>query len=88
MTRTLASMSSPRISRYRLLVTGRLPKTVTDVVADRFEPAVIQAEEGRTVVDVDADQASLRALLTLLWDIGQDVSSVSRCADLPEATAG
>jgi hypothetical protein len=81
-------MTPPRISRYRLLVTGRLPKTVTDVVTDRFGPASIQADEGITVVDIDADQASLRALLTLLWDIGHDVPSISRRTDLPKATAG
>lgn len=74
-----------RTSRYRLLVAGRLPTTVTELLADRFGPAaVVVAGARRMVVDVDADQAALRALLTLLWDVGQDIESVSRCGDRPD----
>ena len=72
-------MPSPRTSRYRLLVTGRLPETVQELVADRFGPsAVVVTGRRGTVVDVAADQAALRALLTLLWDVGHEVHSVSR----------
>lgn len=79
-------MIPPRSSRYRLLVSGRLSRTVTDILADRFGPAaaVVEADESRTVVDIDADQAALRALLALLWDVGHDVPSFSRCHDLRE----
>jgi hypothetical protein len=53
---------------------------VTELVADRFgSAAVIDADEKRTVVDFDGDQAALRALLILLWDVGHDVRSVTRC---------
>jgi hypothetical protein len=80
-------MTPPRSSRYRLLVTGRLPRTVRELIADRFGPAArIRAEESRTVVDIDGDQASLRALLTLLWDVGHDVGSVCRSGPAPGAT--
>jgi len=78
-------MTPPHSSRYRLSVTGRLPKMVTELVADRFgSAAVISADESRTVVDIDGDQAALRALLTLLWDVGHDVRSVSRSGVPPQ----
>lgn len=82
-------MTSAFSSRYRLLVTGRLPKMVTDLVADRFgSAAAIDADEKRTVVDFDGDQAALRALLTLLWDVGHDVRSVTRCGATAEQADG
>jgi hypothetical protein len=67
------------------LITGRLPQTVTEILADRFgsAAAVIHADQRRTVVDIDGDQAALRALLTLLWDVGHDVPSISRYKDVP-----
>lgn len=73
-------MTSRRSGGYRLLITGRLPQTVTEILADRFgsAAAVIHADQSRTVVDIDGDQAALRALLTLLWDVGHDVPSISR----------
>ena len=82
-------MTPPASSRYRLLVTGGLPRTVTDLITDRFgAAALIRDEESRTVVDIDGDQASLRALLTLLWDVGHDVASVCRSGPGPGATEG
>ena len=80
-------MTPSRSSRYRLLVTGRLPRTVLDLITDRFgSAALIRADGSRTVVDIDGDQASLRALLTLLWDVGQDVASVCRSGPVPGPT--
>ena len=76
-------MTPPRFSGYRLEVTGPLPRTVTELVADRFGPAVVIEEgDGGAVVILDGDQASLRALLTLLWDVGHDVASICRSAEL------
>jgi len=58
-----------------------------ELITDRFGPAAhVSQKESRTVVDLDADQASLRALLTLLWDLGHDVASVRRSGPLPGAT--
>ncbi len=72
-------MPPRQTSRYRLLVTGRLPQTVQELVGDRFGPTAVVVTDARcTVVDIDADQAALRALLTLLWDVGQEVHSISR----------
>jgi hypothetical protein len=82
-------MTAPGFSRFRLLVTGRLPEAVAELVADRFEQAAVfdpgvSSDANRTVVCIDGDQASVRALLGLLWDAGQDVSSMCRCQDRPE----
>ena len=80
-------MTPPRSRRYELSVTGRLPTTVRELIADRFGSAVlIRAEENETVVGIDGDQASLRALLTLLWDVGHDVASVCRAGHVTGAT--
>ncbi len=79
-------MPSPRTSRYRLLVTGRLPQTVQELVGDRFGPGAVVGTDARcTVVDIDADQSALRALLTLLWDVGHEVHSISRSDRRPES---
>lgn len=79
-------MPSRRSSRYQLLVTGRLPETVRALVGERFGPtAVIVTDAPCTVVDIDADQAALRALLTLLWDVGQEVHSIRRSEGRPES---
>ncbi len=81
-------MTPPLSSRYRLSVTGQLPKMVIELVADRFESAaVFNVDENCTVVDIDGDQAALRALMTLLWDVGHDVRSVSQCGSLPSRPA-
>jgi hypothetical protein len=67
-------------------VTGRLPDNVKELVDDRFGPsAVVSADARCTVVDIDTDQAALRALLTLLWDVGHEVHSLSRSDRRPEA---
>jgi hypothetical protein len=59
---------------------------VTELITDRFgSAAVIRSEESRTVVDIDGDQAALRALLSLLWDVGHDVASVRRSGPVPGA---
>jgi len=80
-----SALPSSRTSRYQLLVTGRLPETVKELVGDRFGPSAVVVTDARcTVVDVDADQAALRALLTLLWDVGHEVQSLSRSDRRPE----
>jgi hypothetical protein len=80
-------MTPSRPRRYQLLVAGRLPRTVRELITDRFGSAVrIRAEERQTVLDIDGDQASLRALLTLLWDLGHDVASLRRSGPVPGAT--
>lgn len=70
---------TPSAERYRLLVSGQVPHAVVQLMEDRFGPAA-RVTPGRrsTVIDLEGDQARLRALLVLLWDVGHQVSSISR----------
>lgn len=68
-------------SRYRVTVTGPLARSAANLIHTRFDGVTIRAgtvhRGGRTVMELDlVDQAALRALLTLLWDVGHDVLSV------------
>ena len=74
-------MTRPGIC-YRLVVAGRLSQLIVDTIDDRFGAAAsIHPSGDDTAVWLTADQASLRALLTLLWDLGHDLGAVSVCTD-------
>ena len=62
--------------RYRVGVGAPLPAGVVGEIERRFGP--VQVVRGRRVVldGVLADQAALRGLLTLLWDVNAEVVSV------------
>lgn len=82
-------MSAQRPGPYRILVTGRVPDTLAEVIADRFGPVdVFAADTRRTVVDLVADQAALRAVLVLLWDVGHEVQLIHRRADSHDSSDG
>ena len=77
------------MTRYRLSVTGPVSRRLLETIAHRFGAVAVGRNGDDTVLDaVLADQASLRALLTLLWDAGHDVRDVSLTtdADIPPAT--
>ena len=67
---------------YRVTVAGPLARRAADVIGARFGEMTIHAgptrdSSTRTVLEVDlVDQSALRALLTLLWDVGHDVLSL------------
>lgn len=69
----------------RLRVAGPLPRALADSIRDRFTGVSIQSRSGQpTVLDLrSADQPALRALLTLLWDAGHDVLSVTTSEEIP-----
>jgi hypothetical protein len=61
-------------SRYHLAVAGRVPTGVVDLIRARFGDVAIRAGPDRTVLDgAIADQAAVRALVTLLWDTGSEI---------------
>jgi hypothetical protein len=63
---------------YRVVVAGRLSRTLVDTIDARFGPAAAIRPRGRdTAVLLTADQPSLRALVTLLWDLGHELRAVS-----------
>ncbi len=61
-------------SSYELTLQGALPDTVAEVIGDRFGEVTIRRGSGRTVLEGRiADQAAIRALLDLVWDMGCEV---------------
>ena len=70
------------MTRYRLSVTGPVPRRLVETISHRFGNVSVGRDGEDTVLDaVLVDQPSLRALLTLLWDAGHDVHDVSSTAD-------
>ena len=64
---------------YRLVVAGPLSQTVIQLIDSRFGSAASIGRIGPdSAVDLTADQPALRALLTLLWDLGQDLVAIRR----------
>ena len=68
---------------YRLVVKGPVSRAAADLVDHRYGRAARFVPDGPdTVVELFGDQAALRALLTLLWDLGHEVLAVGgRVAD-------
>ena len=66
---------------YRLEVRGPLPRVVRDELRRRFGDIQVRPDGDGTVVSgLTADQAALRAALSLLWDIGVEVRLVQATA--------
>ncbi|MFI5909778.1 hypothetical protein [Dactylosporangium sp. NPDC051541] len=58
-------------------VGGRLSESLLDLIRSRFgEVRTRPCGPGTTVIVPGTDPASVRALLTLLWDTGHDVVSM------------
>ena len=67
---------------YRLIVAGHLSQTVTQLIDSRFGSAASISRSGPdSAVALTADQPALRALLTLLWDLGHHLVAIRRCPD-------
>ena len=63
---------------YRIVVAGRLSRPLVDTIDARFGSAASIRPSGKdTAVLLTADQPSLRALVTLLWDLGHELMAVS-----------
>jgi hypothetical protein len=76
---------TPSGTCYRLVVAGRLSHLLVDTIDARFGAAAsIRPSGSDTAVQLVADQPSLRALLTLLWDVGHEVVAVTACTAGPE----
>jgi hypothetical protein len=69
---------------YRLEIHGPLPRVAQEELRRRFGDIEVRSEGARTVVSgLTADQAALRAVLSLLWDVGSEVRLV-RAISLPD----
>jgi nicotinamidase-related amidase len=62
---------------YRLEIRGPLAHVVQEELHRRFGDVQVRSDRDRTVVSgLTADQAALRAVLSLLWDVGSEVRLV------------
>ena len=74
---------------YRLEIRGRLPRVAQEELRRRFGEVEVQAHGARTVVSgLTVDQAALRAVLSLLWDVGSEVHLVQVMSLPGEGTEG
>lgn len=63
-----------------LTVTGHLADAVVEAIRSRFTVVSIRAADG-TVLTVDnVDQAAVRAVMTMLWDTGHEVLTMTTTA--------
>jgi hypothetical protein len=62
---------------YRLEIRGRLPRVAQEELRRRFGDVEVRSQGARTVVSgLTVDQAALRAVLSLLWDLDSEVHLV------------
>ncbi len=70
------------VCRYHLFLAGPLPATVAEVIRVRFGEVAIRSSADRRALDgLLADQAAVRALLTLVWDVGGEIRLLRVSAD-------
>ena len=62
-------------THYELRLRTPIAHTLLDVIRTRFDHVTTPGADGTTLVVENVDQASVRALLTLLWDTGHEVLS-------------
>jgi hypothetical protein len=62
-------------TRYELRLRAPIAHTVLDVIRARFDRVSAPGADGTVLTVENPDQASVRALLTLLWDTGHEVLS-------------
>lgn len=62
---------------YELEIRGKLPRGTNDELRQRFGDFLVRTEANRTVLSgILVDQAALRALLGMLWDVGSEIQLV------------
>ena len=62
-------------TRYELRLRAPIAHTLLDVIRTRFDHVSTPGADGTVLIVENLDQASVRALLTLLWDTGHEVLS-------------
>jgi hypothetical protein len=68
-------------TRFELRLRGSLAHTVLDVIRARFDRVGAPNPDGTVLIIENVDQAAVRALLTLLWDTGHEVLSLTPLSD-------
>jgi hypothetical protein len=65
--------------RCRVVLAGSLSCAARAALGDRFAGTTVTRHDSTTEVEVVCvDQPAVRAVLTLLWDLGHDVLSLDR----------
>ena len=62
-------------TRYELRLQVPIAGSLLDVIRTRFDHVTTPGTDGTVLIVDNIDQASVRALLTLLWDTGYEVLS-------------
>lgn len=70
-------MDDMSTTRSELTLRGPISNTLLGLIRTRFDQVSIPAADGSVLIIEDLDQASVRALLTLLWDAGHEVVSLT-----------
>ena len=70
---------------YDLEIRGKLPRGTHEELRRRFGDFFLRDEGNRTVLSgINVDQAALRSLLGLLWDVGGEFISACCCPAQPK----
>jgi hypothetical protein len=69
------SLQHMAANRYEIRLRAPIADTLLDLIRTRFDQVSTPGTDGTALVVENLDQASVRALLTLLWDTGHDVIS-------------
>ena len=64
-------------TRCELRLRGPLSGSLLALIRTRFDHVTAPGANGTVLIVENLDQASVRALLTLLWDAGHEVLSLS-----------
>lgn len=64
-------------TRSELALRGPLPSALLGLIRTRFDQVSMSAADRSVLIIEDLDQASVRALLNLLWDAGHEVLSLT-----------
>jgi hypothetical protein len=74
---------------YRLKIRGPLPRVTHEELRQRFGEVEVRSQGAQTVVSgLTVDQAALRAVLGLLWDVGSEVHLVQAISRSGEERGG
>ena len=73
--------------KYRLELSGPLPENLVEEIKRRFGPIQFATDlDDYPLLYAELDQAGLRSLLDLIWDVGAEVRSV--CTATHKGAAG
>ena len=69
------------MTTFQLALAGPVPGALAERIRDRFGEVTVRPRTGRTVLEGRiADQAAVRALLDLVWDMGCEIRTLQIAA--------